>query len=114
MLKKQQQRQKRKQSIRKRITGTSAIPRLSIFRSSKHLEAQLIDDVSGKTLVGMSSRVIADKIKKEEKATKLGELFAKKMSEAEIDRLVFDRAGYRYHGRVKAFAESLRNSGIKF
>lgn len=114
---KRQNRIKRHKRVRAKIKGTPEIPRLSVFRSNKHIFVQIIDDLAGKTLV---SSVIKPKGKslikgtKTELAAKIGEMVAKKAAEAGISKVVFDRGGYQYHGRVKALAESLRKGGLKF
>lgn len=102
--------------MRARIKGTAKRPRVSVFKSNRHVFAQVINDVSGKTLV--SSKVISptkSKIKgsKTDKALKVGEILAEKMKEKGITDAIFDRGGFKYHGRVKALAEGLRNNGIK-
>ena len=113
---------KRHIRIRKKVVGTKIKPRLSIFRTLNHIYAQIIDDEtpnSGKTLLSVSSRSseIKNKIKNGgniNAATTVGLLLAKKCSEKGFKELVFDRGGYKYHGRVKALAESLREGGLKF
>ena len=102
-------------SIRKTVKGTAEKPRLSIYRSNREIYAQIIDDLSGKTLVSAASET--DKKSKENKinqATQVGSLIAKKANDAGIENVVFDRNGYLYHGRVKALAESAREGGLKF
>lgn len=110
-------RKKRHLRIRKRLSGTAARPRLNVFRSSKHIYAQLIDDVSGHTLVSASS------LDKElglasgsnvEAAKAVGSLIAKRAQEKGYTEVVFDRGGYLYHGRVKALAEAAREGGLQF
>ena len=104
-----------KRRIRKKVNGTGSIPRLSVFRSNKQIYAQIIDDLSGKTLVSAASAT--DEKSKDNKinqATQVGLLIAKKANEAGIENVVFDRNGYLYHGRVKALAESAREGGLKF
>jgi large subunit ribosomal protein L18 len=115
--KKLHSRQKRKFTIRKRVEGSPARPRLSVYRSLSHIYAQVIDDLSGKTLVAAStlSPELKDaKGKKSELALQVGELVAKKCSEAKIEAVVFDRNGFNYHGRVAAVAEGARKGGLKF
>lgn len=114
MLKKQLLRQKRKKSIRKKISGTTSIPRVSMFRSNKHIYAQVIDDSNHITLSSVSSAIEKAKDNKVNIASALGTKLAAQLKEKKIDAIVFDRSGYKYHGRVKAFADSLRESGIKF
>jgi large subunit ribosomal protein L18 len=104
-----------KNRIRKVISGTAAKPRLSVFRSNKEISVQLIDDVSGKTLVAVSSKGLKDaKGTKIEVATVVGKTVAEKASKAGIENIAFDRNGYLYHGRVKALADSAREGGLKF
>lgn len=114
--KKNNTRLRRKKSVRKNLSGTADRPRISVFRSNKYIYVQAIDDVSRVTLVGLSERnvKIDNKLSKVEKANQIGESFGKLMKEKKIDQAVFDRSGYRYHGRVKALADGVRNSGIKF
>ncbi|UJF33699.1 50S ribosomal protein L18 [Paenibacillus hexagrammi] len=110
---------KRHLRVRKKIEGTQARPRLNIFRSSKHMYAQLIDDVAGVTLVSASTQ---DKeLKGEvgnggnvEAARKVGELVAKRAKEKGVEKVVFDRGGYLYHGRVQALADAAREAGLEF
>lgn len=103
-----------KHSIRKRVSGTSARPRMTVFRSNKQIYVQLIDDLSGKTLAAASSLGMVEKMPKKEQAAKVGELIAQKAQEAGITSVVFDRNGYLYHGRVKEVADAARNGGLKF
>lgn len=107
---------KRKAHIRKNISGTSAKPRVSVYRSSNHIYVQIIDDESGKTLVSSSDVVL--KPKKGQKpvdiAKEVGKDVAKKAIDAGIENVVFDRSGFKYHGRVKSLAESMREAGLKF
>jgi large subunit ribosomal protein L18 len=115
-LTKRESRLRIKMRIRKKITGTADIPRLSVFRSNKNFYAQIIDDISGKTLVSASSKskdFAEKKIKKIEQAEKIGELIAQKAVQNGILEVKFDRNGYLYHGRVKSFAESARKAGLK-
>lgn len=101
--------------IRKRVTGTEARPRLAIFRSLKHISAQVIDDATGKTLVSASS------LEKDLKATgnvdgakKVGAAIAKRAMDKGVKSVVFDRGGFRYHGRVASLAEGAREAGLEF
>ncbi len=114
-LTKLQRRNRIKNRIRKIISGTASHPRLTVFRSNKEISVQLIDDVSGKTLVAASSRTkgIA-KGNKIETATAVGKALAEKAVKAGIETCAFDRNGYLYHGRVKALAEAAREAGLKF
>ena len=117
--KKTMTRLRRKRSIRKRISGTEGRPRLSVFRSNKHIYAQVIDDVSGKTLASASSqseaiRGTADGKKKSEIAELVGQTIANECKQKQIKTVVFDRNGFIYHGRVKAVAEGAREGGLVF
>lgn len=113
---------RRKAKIRAKISGTKNIPRLSVFRSNTALFLQLIDDDSGKTIVSAHSREIkVAKAKKEDEmvakvavAFELGKLLAKKAVDKKIEKVVFDRGGNKYHGRVKAVADGAREGGLKF
>ncbi|HOY09769.1 MAG TPA: 50S ribosomal protein L18 [Candidatus Omnitrophota bacterium] len=105
--------------IRKRVVGTSARPRLCIHRSLKNFAAQIIDDSSGKVLFGLSTKnqTIKQKIKSGgniQAAAALGEVFASELVAKGLKEVCFDRGGYVYHGRVKAFAEAARKSGLEF
>lgn len=113
---KQQHRIMRHARVRSKIMGTKERPRISVFKSSKHVFVQFIDDKSGKTI--LSSKVIStgkSKVKgtKIDKALKVGEMVGEKAKEAGIKEAVFDRGGFKYHGRIKAVADGLRKSGIK-
>lgn len=107
-----------KRRIRKKIFGTPEKPRMCVFRSNKHIYVQFIDDIRGRTLASASSlyKEIYEKkdLTKTEQAKLVGQLAAKKALEAGITKVVFDRNGYLYHGRVKALAEAARESGLKF
>ena len=111
-------RQKRIKRIRKKITGTPERPRMRVYKSAKHFYAQVIDDSRGHTLVSMSSRdkaVGSEDIKgKCARAHKVGMLLAEKAKAAGIEKVVLDRGGYIYHGRVKAFSEGAREGGLVF
>ena len=109
-------RAKIKRRIRKKVFGTSTIPRLSVFRSNKQIYAQLIDDLTGKTIVSFGSlkNEEAGKGNKTVQATVVGKGIADKAKESGIENVVFDRNGYLYHGRVKSLAESAREGGLKF
>ena len=116
---KEQRYQRRKKHVRKNVSGTTDIPRVSVSRSIKNLYAQIIDDVEGNTLVGLGT--LSKDVKTEvgnggnvAAATALGKKFAEKAKEKGIEKVVFDRNGYKYHGRVKAFADALREGGLKF
>ncbi len=112
-LSKIQHRQNRKKRIRARVQGTAARPRLTVFRSLTRLTAQLIDDVAGMTIVSASTSEAKSKLSKEG-ATKTGTLLAKKAKDAGITAVVFDRNGYKYHGRVQALADAAREGGLTF
>lgn len=117
--KKSVSRTRRKRSIRGKISGTAERPRLSVFRSNKHIYAQVIDDVAGKTLAACSTanegvrESVAEK-KKTEVAQIVGLKLAEKCKELSIENVVFDRNGFIYHGRVKAVAEGAREGGLRF
>jgi large subunit ribosomal protein L18 len=102
--------------IRGKISGTSEKPRLSVFRSSRYIYAQLIDDTAGKTLVDVSDSVksLHEKGTKSESAKEIGKLLAQRALEKKIKTVVFDRRGYRYHGRVKSLADGAREGGLDF
>jgi large subunit ribosomal protein L18 len=100
--------------IRKKVQGTSERPRLSVFRSSKHIYAQVIDDAHGTTIAQASSVSGAASGNKVAVAKFVGSAVAKACIEKGVEQVVFDRGGYRYHGRVRALAESAREAGLKF
>lgn len=109
---------RRKRSIRKRLSGATDRPRLSVFRSARHIYAQVIDDTIGKTLIGVSTltKELRDQVqglKKREAAEKVGLEVAKRCMALQIEQVVFDRSGYRYHGRVSALADGARKGGLK-
>lgn len=108
---------KRKRRIRARVEGTMERPRLSVFRSNQHLYVQLIDDVKGQTLVAAST--LEEELRGKvggtiEGAKTLGGMVAKRALSKNISKIVFDRSGYLYHGRIKALADSARENGLKF
>jgi len=110
---------KRRQRIRRKISGSEARPRLSVFRSSRHIYTQIIDDGQGRTLVAASTLSADLKerlagLKKSEAAKEVGKLLATRAKEKGISLVVFDRSGFLYHGRVKAVAESCREHGLVF
>jgi large subunit ribosomal protein L18 len=113
-------RMKRKLRIRKSISGTPDRPRLCVFRSSKHIYAQVIDDTKGYTIASASTLDVElrsqgdTKKKKVEKAVEVGKLIAKKAKENGVTKVVFDRNGYLYHGRVKAVSDGARENGLEF
>jgi large subunit ribosomal protein L18 len=100
--------------IRKRITGTATKPRLSVFRSNKSIYCQLIDDVNGVTLASASSKEFPVKGNKVEQSSLVGKEIAVKAINLNISKVVFDRSGYLYHGRVKALADGARDGGLQF
>ena len=108
----EEQRYRRHLRVRKKVTGTGERPRLVVFRSHKHIYAQLVDDVSHQTLVTVGDNGLSGK--KSEKATQVGKTLAEKAKAAGISKVTFDRAGYRYHGRVKALADGAREGGLEF
>jgi large subunit ribosomal protein L18 len=110
-----QSRLRRRRRVRAKVSGTSERPRLSVFRSNRGIGAQLIDDVQGHTLAAVNW-VEADlkSLKRMEQAKKAGELIAQRAKEAGVEECVFDRGGYRYHGKVKALAEGAREGGLRF
>jgi large subunit ribosomal protein L18 len=112
-------RERRKLRIRSRISGTTERPRLTVFRSARHIYAQVVDDLKGATLAAAStqsadlrSNLVGDK--KLDAAKKVGALVAKICLARNVDKIVFDRNGYLYHGRVRALAEAAREAGLKF
>jgi large subunit ribosomal protein L18 len=112
--------QRRKRRIRKKITGSTERPRLSVFRSSEHIYAQIIDDSQAKTLASASTtdKEVKEKLKadmtKMEKGKIVGQLLAERAKAAKVTTVSFDRNGYLYHGRVKALAEAAREGGLQF
>jgi large subunit ribosomal protein L18 len=116
----QQVRERRHLRVRQKVTGTSERPRLSVYRSQKHIQAQLVDDTAGRSLMGAAdySQPLQEKVSgakgKCEKSREVGRYLGAKAMEAGITHVVFDRGGYLYHGRVKALAEGAREAGLKF
>lgn len=113
------ERKRRQATVRKKISGTTERPRLSVFRSHQHIYAQVIDDTTGQTLVAAST--VEAEVRKDggyfgnvEAAAQIGERIAKKAAEKGITQVVFDRGGNRYHGRVKALADAAREHGLDF
>lgn len=106
--------QLRKGRVRSRITGTEARPRLSVFRSNSQIYAQIIDDVTGKTLAAVSSINLKATGKKVDQAVLVGKEIAAKAIAKGVKAVVFDRGGYKYHGRVKSLADSAREAGLEF
>ncbi|MBD1382747.1 50S ribosomal protein L18 [Metabacillus arenae] len=114
---KNETRKKRHARVRSKLTGTAERPRLNVFRSNKHIYAQLIDDANGVTLVSASTLdkdLSADSSSSTGAAEKVGELVAKRAVEKGVENVVFDRGGYLYHGRIKALADAARAAGLKF
>lgn len=114
MIKKIARRLKIKAAIRTKVSGTAEQPRLTVFRSNAQIYAQVIDDLSGKTLASAGSLAIKDKMTKTEKAVLVGKQIAEAAKKAGVEAVVFDRNGYLYHGRVKALADAAREAGLKF
>jgi large subunit ribosomal protein L18 len=112
---KPQQRLRRRRRVRARIRGSAARPRLSVFRSNRGIFAQLIDDDAAATVAGVSwTETELRKLGPLEQAKKAGELLAERAKKAGVSEVVFDRGGYRYHGRVQALAEGAREGGLRF
>ena len=115
----QEKRERRKHSIRKKVNGTAERPRLTVFRSSKHIYAQVVNDEAQQTIATASTldEAIIPQLaglKKSERAKKIGAAIAEKLKAKGIDKVVFDRNGYIYHGRVMALADAAREAGLKF
>jgi large subunit ribosomal protein L18 len=115
------QRKRRHQRVRNKVVGTAERPRLVVFRSLKHIEGQLVDDDTGRTLTGLSTTgadlrdvEVEGSNRRVEHARVAGKLLAERAKANGIESVVFDRGGYRYHGRVKAFAEGAREGGLNF
>jgi large subunit ribosomal protein L18 len=108
-----EKRQRRHLRVRKKVAGTPERPRLVVYRSLKHIYAQLVDDTAARTLATVSDLSVSDG-KKTEKSVEVGRRIAARAREAGITRVVFDRAGYKYHGRVKAVADGAREGGLEF
>ena len=110
---KQQQRLKRRRRVRAKVQGTAARPRVSVFRSNRGISAQLVDDVSGRTLAAVNwYEPELRELKKPERTKRAGEMLAERAKGAGVSEAVFDRGGYRYHGHVRAFAEAIREAGV--
>ena len=112
-------RERRQRRIRAKIAGTAARPRLNVFRSNRHIFAQIIDDSKGHTLVAASTldadvRVKAAELKKKDEAKAVGKLLAQRAIEKGFKQVIFDRGGYQYHGRIKSLAEGAREGGLEF
>ena len=116
-LSKQERRNKIRRRIRKNLNGTLEVPRMSIFRSNRQISVQVVDDLTGKTLVAASSlekEIAANKVNKVQQAELVGKRIAEKALEKGIKQIVFDRNGYLYHGRLKSLADAARKGGLKF
>ncbi len=112
-------RERRQRRVRAKVLGTSARPRLNVFRSARHIFAQIIDDSKGHTLVAASTldgdvRAKAAELKKVDEAKAVGKLLAQRALEKGLKQVVFDRGGYQYHGRIKSLAEGAREGGLEF
>ena len=110
-------RRKRHDRIRLRLEGTAARPRLAVFRSNTHIYAQVIDDATGRTLAAASTvekELRSSNSTKTEEAAVVGRLVAERSKAAGVERVVFDRAGFRYHGRIKSLADAAREAGLEF
>jgi len=114
MLEKKAKRIIRHKRVRAKVLGSESKPRLCVFRSSAHIYAQLINDATGKTILAVNDVDLKGKDKKVDSAKKIGKMIAEKAVEKKITEVIFDRGGYRYHGRVKALAEGAREGGLKF
>jgi large subunit ribosomal protein L18 len=111
---KPQARLKRRHRVRAKVSGTAERPRISVFRSNRGIHAQLIDDLDGRTLAAVAwTESDLRGLKPMEQASKAGELLAQRAKAAGVEAALFDRGGYRYHGKVKAFAEGVREGGLK-
>ncbi len=108
-------RRRRQRRVRKKVTGTPLRPRLNVFRSNKHIYAQVIDDMHGETLAAASScekKLRESDLSGREKAYRVGEILAERAQQRNVDKVVFDRAGYKFHGQVKSLAEGARDGGL--
>jgi large subunit ribosomal protein L18 len=103
-----------KRGIRRKISGTADVPRISVFKSNRAIYAQLVDDLKGHTLAASSSKELGKTTLNVETSKEVGKKFGEKAKAAGIEKVVFDRNGYPYHGNVKAFAEGAREAGLKF
>ena len=110
---KNQSRLRRRRRVRAKVVGTAERPRISVFRSNRGIQAQLVDDLAGHTLAAVSwTESDLRSLKPMERAAKAGEVLADRAKAAGVDTAVFDRGGYRYHGKVKAFADGVREGGL--
>lgn len=114
MIEKKLKRTIRHKRVRAKVQGDASKPRLCVFRSNQYIYAQLIDDATGKTILSVNDIEMKGKDKKSDSSKKLGKILAEKALEKKIAEVVFDRGGYKYHGRVKALAEGAREGGLKF
>jgi large subunit ribosomal protein L18 len=106
---------RRRRRVRAKVRGTAERPRLSVFRSNRGIQAQLIDDTAGRTLAAVAwTEDELKKLKRMEQAKRAGELIAERGKKAGVEQVIFDRGGYQYHGKVKALAEGAREGGLKF
>ena len=109
----EKRRLRRRRRVRAKVNGTAERPRISVFRSNRGIAAQLVDDVTGKTLAAVQwTEAELRDLPRSEQSSKAGELLAQRAKAAGIERAVFDRGGYQYHGRVKAFADGVREGGL--
>jgi large subunit ribosomal protein L18 len=111
--KKRLHRERRRKRVRRKIIGTAERPRLSVYRSNVHIYAQLVDDYAGHTLAAADSREVGEAENRTEAARKVGELVAGRAADAGVQKVVFDRGGNKYHGRIAALAEGGRSGGLK-
>ena len=110
-----QARLRRRRRVRAKVRGTAERPRLAVFRSNRGVQAQVIDDVKGHTVAAVNwTEADLKSLGRMEQAKKAGELIAERAKSAGVEEIVFDRGGYRYHGRVKAIADGAREGGLKF
>ncbi len=110
------QRKRRQKRVRKNVNGSTDVPRLNVFRSAKHIYAQVIDDAKGETLVAASTagKQPVEKSGSIKGAKKVGEMIAERAKAKKIEKVVFDRNGFKFHGRIKALADAAREKGLKF
>ena len=108
------ERAKRHKRVRRKVVGTPERPRLNVFRSSKHIYAQIVDDVARATLAEASSLQISEELSGKEVAARVGQMIAERATKKNIKRIVFDRSGYLYHGRIQKLAEGAREGGLDF
>lgn len=104
---------KRHKRVRAKISGTKEIPRVSVFRSAKHVYVQVVDDRAGHTVLSVSDTELKER-NKTKSSLQTGEILGEELKKKGVDKIVFDRGGFKYHGRVKAVAEGLRRAGVKF